>query len=166
MLLSQKHHRLELPATLRDKLYAFRRRVWSIKLMEAAGCALFGVLGAYLITFIIDRLWDTPEGVRLGIFAAALVVCAVVPLALYRWVYRQRRLDQLARLLTRKHASMVIGAQPSSWWRANRSRPAHPRYAKRPSNRSPRGLKLAISAMPFRTQDTSVGRPQRLCCCW
>src|SRR5436305_1680741 len=106
MLLSEKHHRLELPTSLRDKLYAFRRRVWTIKLMEAAGCALFGFLGAYLITFIVDRVWDTPEGVRLGIFVAAMVACSMVPLALYRWVYRQRRLDQLATLLTRKHASI------------------------------------------------------------
>jgi hypothetical protein len=106
MYLSPNHHRLELPVTLRDKLVAFRRRVWSIKLMEAAGCALSGVLGAYLVLFVLDRLWDTPGAVRIAIFGAALVVCAVVPYALFRWVWSQRRPDQLARLLTKTHASI------------------------------------------------------------
>ena len=106
MFLAQGHHRLELPTSLRDKLLAFRRRVWSIKLMEAAGCAVFGVLGAYLATFVLDRLWDTPQGVRYGIFAAALVVCAIVPLMIYRWIWRQRRPEQLARLLSRTHESI------------------------------------------------------------
>src|SRR5947209_17257779 len=89
-----------------EQLYAFRRRVWAIKLVEAAAGAAFGVLVAYLATFLLDRLFDTPAEVRLGIFAAALVGCALVPLALHRWIWRQRRLEQLARLLGRTHPSI------------------------------------------------------------
>jgi hypothetical protein len=100
------HHRLELPTSLRDKLFAFRRRVWAIKLIEAAGCAIFGVLAAYLATFVLDRLWDTPSSVRYTVFFAALAACTIVPMVVYRWVWRQRRLDQLARLLSRTHASI------------------------------------------------------------
>jgi hypothetical protein len=87
-------------------MFEFRRRVWAIKLMEAGCGAVFGVLLAYLVTFVLDRLWDTPAGVRTGIFVAALVGCAIVPVALHRWIWRQRRLEQLARLLSRTYPSI------------------------------------------------------------
>lgn len=106
MYLSSQQHQLELPESLRKQMFAFRRRVWAIKICEAVCGAAFGVLVAYLITFVLDRFWDTPRGVRLGIYVAALVSCAVVPVALHRWIWRQRRLEQLARLLGRKHPSI------------------------------------------------------------
>src|SRR5207247_10062269 len=97
---------LELPQSLREQMFAFRRRVWVIKLTEAACGAAFGVLLAYLATFLLDRFWDTPADVRFGVFALAVAVCALVPLALHRWVWRHRRLEQLARLLGRTHPSI------------------------------------------------------------
>src|SRR5947208_1963072 len=106
MFLSPQQRRLELPDSLRAKMFAFRRRVWAIKLIEAGCGAAFGVLIAYLVTFFLDRVWDTPAGLRLGIFVSALVSCALVPVALHRWIWRQRRLEQLARLLSRTHPSI------------------------------------------------------------
>jgi hypothetical protein len=103
MSLSPQHRRLDLPESLRVKMLDFRRRVRVVKLVEAGCGAVVGVLLAYLATFLLDRVWDTPAGVRLGIFAAAVAACALVPLALHRWVWRQRRLEQLARLLGRTH---------------------------------------------------------------
>jgi hypothetical protein len=101
MFVSSPQRRLELPESLRNKLFAFRRRVWAIKLTEAACGAAFAVLGAYLVTFLLDRLWDTPSGLRLAVLLLAATACALIPLALYRWIWRQRRLEQLARLLSR-----------------------------------------------------------------
>ena len=46
MFLSNGQRRLELPETLREQMFAFRRRVWAIKLTEAACGAAFGVLVA------------------------------------------------------------------------------------------------------------------------
>src|SRR5262245_25290733 len=105
MLLSEQR-RLELPQSLRTKMFAFRRRVCAIKLIEAACGAALGVLIAYLVTFILDRVWDTPPLVRLAIFGLALLACAIVPVALHRWIWRQRRLEQLARLLSRTYPSI------------------------------------------------------------
>src|SRR5437868_6826883 len=105
MSLASPQRRLELPDSLRLKMLAFRGRVWGIKLVEAACGAAFGVLAAYLVTFVLDRLWDTPAAVRFGIFAAAAAACALVPAALYRWLWRQRRPEQLARLLGRTYPS-------------------------------------------------------------
>src|SRR5207253_828516 len=106
MFLSSQQRRLTLPESLRAQMFAFRRRVWAVKLIEAGCGAAFGVLLAYLATFLLDRVWETPADLRLGIFLAAMVGCALVPLALHRWVWRQRRLEQLARLLSRKHPSI------------------------------------------------------------
>src|SRR6266545_4699323 len=98
--------RLRLPDSLRAQLASFRARVWTIKLIEAACGALLGILTAYLATFALDRVLDTPALLRLALFGAATLGCAMVPLSLYRWVWRRRRLDQLARLLTLKHPSI------------------------------------------------------------
>jgi hypothetical protein len=102
MSMSQAREPLHLPASLQTQLFAFRRRVWTIKLAEAAALAVVAVTMAFLCAFALDRLWDTPRWLRFGIWAGAIGGCAIVPLCLHRWVWRQRRLEQLARLLTRK----------------------------------------------------------------
>lgn len=104
--MSLAHHRLTLPESLQTQLLDFRRRVWTIKLVEAVCGAVVGVLIAYLATFALDRVFDTPWEVRLGIFVAAMVGCGLIPLALHRWIWRQRKLEQIARLLSRKHPSV------------------------------------------------------------
>jgi hypothetical protein len=103
MSITHVHNGPKLPESLRLQLLDFRRRVWSIKTVEALGVAGFGLLVAYLAVFASDRLIDTPATVRLGMLAAALVVAGIVPLYAYRWIWRRRQLPQLARLLTRKH---------------------------------------------------------------
>ncbi len=91
--------RLQLPDTLQAQLHEFRRRVWMIKTIEAVAAATFGVLVAYLVLFCLDRAWDTPGWLRIGLFVTAAAACANIPWALHRWVWRHRRLEQLARLL-------------------------------------------------------------------
>src|SRR5436305_15030918 len=96
-------HRLELPGSLREQLLDFRRRVWTVKMAEAACASALVVALAFLSMFGLDRVWDTPGWPRAALFAVAVIGCAAVPLALHRWVWGNRRLDQLARLLARKH---------------------------------------------------------------
>lgn len=103
MDVQSQNHRLELPDSLRSQMFEFRKRVWIIKTVEACCGALFGILLAFLVTFLLDRVWDTPASVRLGLFVVAVLACAIVPLALHRWVWRQRKIEQLARLLTRTY---------------------------------------------------------------
>jgi hypothetical protein len=92
--------RIDVPEQLREKLLAFRQRVWTVKLLEALGGAIVGVLCGYLLTYLCDRLIDTPALVRGLILTTSIVVCACVPWAIHHWIWRRRRLDQLARLLT------------------------------------------------------------------
>jgi hypothetical protein len=103
MSLTQTSDRLQLPESLRAQLLDFRRRVWSIKMAEAACAAVFSVIVSFLLMFALDRVWDTPAWPRFILFLAALLGCAIVPLALHRWVWRNRHLEQLARLLSRQH---------------------------------------------------------------
>lgn len=103
MSLVQTHDRLQLPGALEAQLYEFRRQVWSIKMVEAGCGALFGLMLAFLLMFSLDRLWDSPGWMRFCLFALAFSGCAIVPLAMHRWIWRNRRLEQVARLLTRKH---------------------------------------------------------------
>jgi hypothetical protein len=101
MSIARTPGRLELPQSLRNQLHGFRRRVWTIKMAEAACAAAFGVLVAYLVLFALDRVWETPAWPRLALFAVLALGLTLVPIALYRWVWRRRRFEQLARLLAR-----------------------------------------------------------------
>ncbi len=103
MSLVRASDRLQLPETLQSQLHEFRKRVWSIKMIEAVAGAVFGVVVAFLVLFALDRVWETPLWARCGLFAAAIVSCATIPLAAHRWIWRNRHLEQLARLLSRKH---------------------------------------------------------------
>jgi hypothetical protein len=103
MSLAYTPDRLRLPDSLQAQLHEYRRRVWTIKMVEAVAAAAFGILVAYLMLFCLDRLWDTPGSLRIALFITAAIACANIPWALHRWVWRQRRLEQLARLLSRKH---------------------------------------------------------------
>ena len=68
---------------------------------------MFGVLISYLTLFVLDRLIDTPGWARLAhVSASRSPRCAVVPVYLHRWIWRQRQLQQLARLLSRRYPSM------------------------------------------------------------
>ena len=91
-----------LPPVLENKLADFRRRVWVVKLAEGFLAALFGVALSYLFVFALDRFWETPPAVRLGLLLAGGVALGLgLPLKWHRWVWRQRRLEDAARLLRR-----------------------------------------------------------------
>ena len=72
MSLAPAHDRLQLPETLRAQLLDFRRRVWTIKMIEAVAAAVFGLVAAFLVMFVVDRVWETPGGVRAALFVGGL----------------------------------------------------------------------------------------------
>ena len=89
-----------LPSVLETKLADFRRRVWVVKLTESVLAAAFGIALSYLVVFALDRFFETSPLVRLGILIAGAATLGLgLPLKWYRWVWRQRRLEDAARLL-------------------------------------------------------------------
>jgi hypothetical protein len=89
-----------LPPELEAKLADFRRRVWMVKLAEGVLAGLFGVGLSYLLVFVLDRFYETPAWVRGCILLAGGATLGIgLPLKWHRWVWRQRRLEDVARLL-------------------------------------------------------------------
>src|SRR5262245_29177785 len=91
----------ELPLDLRQKLLAFRQRVWSTKFAEGVFLAVVLIASTFLISFAADRLTETPAALRWLLLLAGLAGWFILlPMKLYRWIWNQRRLDQLARLMS------------------------------------------------------------------
>ena len=94
---------LQLPDGMKSKLDDFRRRVWRIKVAEGLLAAAFGLVVSYLVVFLLDRVWDTPALVRsLILVGGALGLGLFFPLKLHYWLWRTRKLEQVARLLRHK----------------------------------------------------------------
>ena len=104
---TQENQHMELPPRMRLQLETFRRHVWTIKLAEGVLAAAFGLLFSYLVVFVLDRFWDTSAGLRGLILTVGTAGLATwLPLVCHRWVWRTRRLEQVARLLRHKFPSL------------------------------------------------------------
>ena len=102
MVSPSRQDRIQLPAALTAQLDAFRQHVGRIKLFEAVTAAAAAVLLLWLAVFVLDRLGDTPAPVRLVLWGVGMACVALVPLAIYRWIWRPRRAAMLARVLARR----------------------------------------------------------------
>jgi len=92
----------ELPPILEAKLADFRQRVWTVKLIEGLLAAGFGLALSYLLVFALDRVMETPVWLRATLLiAGAMTLGLGLPLKWHRWVWRQRQLEDAARLLKR-----------------------------------------------------------------
>ncbi len=99
--------KVAIPEGLRVQLDDFRRHLWRVKIMEAIAAGLIGLLISFLLVYGLDRVWQTPGWVRLLILAGGVSLFAVfAPYWLHRWVWRQRREDQLARLIARRYPGL------------------------------------------------------------
>lgn len=92
----------DLPESLQRQLRLFRRRLWRIKLTEAVLAGLTGFIVSYLILFLSDRFWTTPKFLALFILiGGTLLSLFFAPYWIHRWVWKERRSDQLARLIAK-----------------------------------------------------------------
>jgi len=92
----------ELPVILETKLADFRKRVWIVKLTEGLLAAAFGIALSYVLVFALDRVMETPVWLRATLLIAGAAVLGLgLPLKWHRWVWRQRSLEDAARLLKR-----------------------------------------------------------------
>ncbi len=98
-----KDNVVTLPPRMEKALEKYRKRVWIIKLAEGTLAAIFGLIISYLIVFGLDRLIDTPNVLRALILLIGMIGMVVfLPLKYYKWVWRNRTLDGVARLLKHK----------------------------------------------------------------
>lgn len=93
---------LSVPQSLQDQLHRFRRHVWTIKMLEAAAIVVAGLCAAFLTVYVWDRFRDTPAPVRGGLLIGGGLLLVLLPVAFYRWVWKYRGLEPLARLLGKR----------------------------------------------------------------
>jgi hypothetical protein len=91
--------KLQVPESLKQQLLAFRKRVWTIKFVEAIAIIACGFGLAFLSVYLVDRWGGMPAPMRAAMLAAALALTALLPWFVYRWVLRLLALEPLARLL-------------------------------------------------------------------
>ena len=95
---------LKIPDRMRSKLQRYQRKIWTVKLIEAACAAVFGLLVSYLAVFVLDRFYDTTALTRAAILIVGSIGWALwLPWMFHRWVWKSRRLEQVARMLKTKH---------------------------------------------------------------
>lgn len=97
----------KIPESLRRQLADFRRHLWRVKIFEAVEAGLIGLLVSFLLVYGLDRVWQTTGWARLAILVAGVSLFAVfAPYWLHRWVWRQRRETQLARLIAKRYPGL------------------------------------------------------------
>ncbi|NNE93712.1 MAG: hypothetical protein HKN23_18840 [Verrucomicrobiales bacterium] len=104
------HAEIHLPDGLQHKLEEFRSRLWAVKIAEGALAAIVGLAISYLVVFGLDRFFDTPGWLRaLILVGGASVLGLGLPLRWHKWVWNQRSLESVSRLL--KHRFPRLGDQ-------------------------------------------------------
>lgn len=99
--------RASIPESLRLQLDDFRRLLWRVKAMEAVAAGFIGLLVSFLLVYGLDRFWQTPGWVRLAILLAGVSLFAgFAPYWLHRWVWKQRRESELARLIAKRYPGL------------------------------------------------------------
>ncbi len=96
-----------IPDALRRQLEDFRRHLWRVKVLEAVAGGIIGLLFSFLLVYGLDRIWQTPGLVRLGILAGGTSLFVVfAPYWLHRWVWKHRRESELARLIAKRYPGL------------------------------------------------------------
>lgn len=96
--------RLELPPKMKSKLVKYQRRIWTVKLVEGLCAAALGLVLSWMIVFLLDRFYDTTALQRTVILLTGTIGLAIwLPLVCHRWIWKSRRLEQVARMLKVNH---------------------------------------------------------------
>lgn len=95
--------RTEIPPELKAQLETFRRQLWRTKLTEAVLAGFLGLFVSFLLVFCLDRLMPTPGWLRLFLLLAGTSLFTFfAPYWINRWLLKNRKENQLARLISRK----------------------------------------------------------------
>lgn len=93
-------NRVSVPPNVARRLVEYRGCFRRIKLLEAIGAVVCALTVSYCLMFVLDRTSDPSRFVRYAALMIGLLVAMTwLPWMIYRWVWKSRRLDQVARIL-------------------------------------------------------------------
>jgi hypothetical protein len=93
-----------LPDALRQQFADVERRLWRVETAVAVCVASAGLMLSWLGMFVSDRLWETPQWLRLTLLLCGLAVASLAGLEwARRWVWQRRDLKALANLVQKKY---------------------------------------------------------------
>lgn len=94
---------IELPASLRQRLQAFEKRLYRMETVVFICGGLCGLLASWFLLYISDRFWNTPYLVRLAFMLGGVLSLAAFSRFWFRnWFWRRRDVCQMARLIQRE----------------------------------------------------------------
>lgn len=99
-----KHLQLDLPESVRRQLDGFARRLRLVETAFAVLGAVAGLLAAYFLLFVSDRIWDTPAWLRLALTVAGTI--SVATFAAFwgrRWIWRRRDARAMASMVQARY---------------------------------------------------------------
>ncbi len=95
--------RFQLPPELSAKISGLQRRIWSVKTLEAVFTAVICMAVTFVFIFVADRLGETPHWLRaVALLTGIIGWLVVVPWMVYRWVWKSRRLANVAKILAKE----------------------------------------------------------------
>lgn len=98
---------VRLPVQLVRQLHSFRRRLRTVKMLEAVCLAGIAVILSYLLLYVSDRVWETPSVLGwILFFAVVAALLFFIPWWSFRWIWQRRTPSQLARLISRTDAAL------------------------------------------------------------
>ncbi|MFR4223674.1 MAG: hypothetical protein ACLT38_08575 [Akkermansia sp.] len=84
-------HYRQTPSQLVRQLRTFRRRLRTVKMLEAVCLAGIAVILSYALLYLSDRLWETPRRRLAPVFIAVSGLAVFIPWWSFRWVWRGAR---------------------------------------------------------------------------
>ena len=100
-------HLAPLPESLRKQLEQFKKHLWRIKITEAVLAGILGLVASFALVFALDRIWDLSPLLRTVILILGVSLFAVfAPLWINRWVFKHRKENQLARLISKHYPNL------------------------------------------------------------
>lgn len=94
----------DFPKDLQQQFDLVERRLWLVETIMAVCLSTAGLFGSYLILFFSDRLWDSPNWLRLGLLASGIVITlSAIIWWSYRWIFKKRDTRAIACLVQRRY---------------------------------------------------------------
>jgi hypothetical protein len=98
---------IALPTSLEHQFRLLKRRLWFVETVATVTGGLCGVIAAFLLLFVVDRLTETPKAIRLLLAGSAVGVLSWCGIYWVKhWVLKPRTIKDLAIIVQRRFSQL------------------------------------------------------------